>query len=286
LLISAATRLQGIFFWDLFIYLIEGLLFLLTGAQMRLLVEKSKDFDLTRILMATTLVAITVVVARFIWAFGRPFLSWVLCLALRALRIPVRLPELAPWRYTFLVAFTGVRGAVSLAAALALPLTVASGDAFPYRDVMLFIAFGVILITLLGLGLTLSAVVRALGIADVGRVEHRQEHEAEVAARRGLLAATRASIDEMAKTRKLPSDIVDILCARHLTRASQVPGGEDDDTSHMTAESAGLVRELIADERRYIHQLLRDGKITDEARRRIERDLDLEEAVLSNLGYG
>jgi CPA1 family monovalent cation:H+ antiporter len=89
----------------------------------------------------------------------------------------------------------------------------------------------------------------------------------------------------MARSRQLPEDIVDILCARHLARSSQVPAGDDDDNAHMTGESARLVRELIADERKFIHHLLREGQITDEARRRIERDLDLEEAVLSNLGY-
>jgi len=129
-------------------------------------------------------------------------------------------------------------------------------------------------------------VVRALGISDVGHEEHREEYEAEIMARRSLLAATRVSIDDMAKTRQLPEDIVDILCARHLARSSQVPGGEAGDKATMTGESARLVRELIADERKFIHRLLREGQITDEARRRIERDLDLEEAVLSNLGYG
>src|SRR5438874_3748383 len=132
LLISAATRLQGIFFWDLVIYLIEGLLFLLTGAQLRLLIEKSKDFELSRILVATLVVSATIVAARFVWVFARLYSGWLACVVLRFLRIPIALPPLPPWRYTFVVAFTGVRGAVSLAAALALPLTVASGDPFPY----------------------------------------------------------------------------------------------------------------------------------------------------------
>jgi NhaP-type Na+/H+ or K+/H+ antiporter len=151
---------------------------------------------------------------------------------------------------------------------------------------MLFIAFGVILITLVGLGLTLPLVVRALGIAHIGREEHREEYAAEISARRNLLAATRASIDDMAKNRQLPEDIVDILCARHLTRSSQMPASDNDDEAHLNDEGARLVRVLIADERKFIHRLLREGQITDEARRRIERDLDLEEAVLSNLGYG
>ena len=285
LMISAATRLQGIFFWDLIIYLTEGLLFLMTGAQLRLLIEKSKDFHLPRMIGAILLVSVTIVVARFLWVFARLYLGWLACVVLRSMHIPIALPPVPPWRFTFLIAFTGVRGAVSLAAALALPLTVMSGDPFPDRDVMLFVAFGVILITLVGLGLTLPFVVRALGIANIGREEHVVEHEAELAARRNMLTATRASIDDLAKTRKLPEDIVDILCARHLARASQVPGGADGETATMTEESAQLVRELIADERKFIHRLLREGQITDEARRRIERDLDLEEAVLSNLGY-
>ena len=285
LLISAATRLQGIFFWDLVIYLTEGLLFLMTGAQLRMLLEKSRDFNLPRVLAATVIVAVTIVVARFVWVFARLYLGWLACIVLRALRIPIPLPPLPPWRHTFVIAFTGVRGAVSLAAALALPLTVTSGAPFPDRDLMLFVIFGVILITMVGLGLTLPLVVKALGIAHIGHEEHLAEHEAEIIARRNLLAATRASIDDMAKNRQLPEDIVDILCARHLARTSQVPASENDDNAHMTNDGARLVRELIADERKFIHRLLREGQITDEARRRIERDLDLEEAVLSNLGY-
>ena len=180
LLISAATRLQGIFFWDLVIYLTEGLLFLMTGAQLRLLLEKSKDFDLPRVLTATVIVAVTIVVARFVWVFARLYLGWLACVVLRALRIPIPLPPLPPWRHTFVIAFTGVRGAVSLAAALALPLTVASGAPFPDRDIdRCSLSFGVILITMVGLGLTLPLVVKALGIANIGREEHRVEYEAE-----------------------------------------------------------------------------------------------------------
>src|SRR5262249_37335452 len=115
LLISAATRLQGIFFWDLVIYLTEGLLFLLTGAQLRLLLAKSKVLDLSRFLVATVIVAVTIVVARFVWVFARLSLGWFACVVLQFLRIPIALPPLPPWRHTFVIAFTGVRGAVSLA---------------------------------------------------------------------------------------------------------------------------------------------------------------------------
>src|SRR6202162_5687630 len=181
LLISSATRLQGIFFWDLVIYLIEGMLFLLTGFQMRLLYEKSKSFPLDDILFATALVAVIIIVARFAWVYPATYLPRLLNKRLRA-RDPT-----PPWQWTFVLAFTGVRGAVSLAAALALPFALPDGESFPYRDLILFVSFGVIFITLVGLGLGLPPVVRWLGVADAGRAESIAEHESEIAARREAL---------------------------------------------------------------------------------------------------
>ena len=279
LLISAATRLQGIFFWDLVIYLIEGLLFLLTGSQMRVLFEKSKAFPLGDILLATALVAVIVIVARFAWVYPATYLPRLLS---RRLRQRDPMPS---WRHVFVVAFTGVRGAVSLAAALALPLALPSGEGFPYRDLILFVAFGVILITLVGLGLGLPPVVRWLGIARDGRDEHVREHEFEIAARREALAAALASLDAMTDDRELSDEVIKLLRARHDIRANQLPELLDPDKHDVSAAGTELTRELISAERKFIHLLLRDGKITDETRRRIERDLDLEEASLANREY-
>src|SRR5437879_2038057 len=279
LLISSATRLQGIFFWDLVIYLIEGLLFLLTGFQMRSLFEKSKAFPLDDILFATALVAVIVVVARFAWVYPATYLP-------RLISKRVRERDPAPsWRATFAVAFTGVRGAVSLAAALALPFALPSGEAFPYRDMILFVAFGVIFITLVGLGTSLPLVVRWLGLTKDGRTEHIAEHEAEIAARREALDAALKSLDAITDDRELSDEVVKLLRARHDIRTNQLPDSLDPDAHDVSATSTELTRELISTERIFIHALLRDGKITDETRRRIERDLDLEEASLSNREY-
>jgi CPA1 family monovalent cation:H+ antiporter len=278
LLISAATRLQGIFFWDLVIYLIEGLLFLLTGFQMRLLFEKSKAFPLDDILSATALVAVVIIVARFAWVF--PATYWPRLLK----RVRERDPS-PPWQWVFVISFTGVRGAVSLAAALALPFTLPGGEGFPYRDLILFVSFGVILITLVGLGLGLPLVVKLLGIAQTGRDENLAEHEAEIAARRQALDAALASLDALTDDRELSDEVVKLLRARHETRSSQLPQSLDPEAHDVSATGTRLTRELIATERTFIHALLRDGKITDESRRRIERDLDLEEASLSNREY-
>jgi CPA1 family monovalent cation:H+ antiporter len=275
LLISSATRLQGIFFWDLVIYLIEGLLFLLTGFQMRSLFEKSKSFPLDDILFATALVAVIVIVARFAWVYPATYLPRLLNKRLRA-REPT-----PSWRTVFVIAFTGVRGAV----ALALPYALPNGEGFPYRDLILFVSFGVIFITLVGLGLGLPPVVRWLGVAQDGRDEHVKEHESEIAARREALAAALASLDAMTDDRELSDEVVKLLRARHEIRANQLPDSLDPDAHDVSAAGTNLTRELISSERKFIHVLLRDGKITDEIRRRIERDLDLEEASLANREY-
>ena len=278
LLISSATRLQGIFFWDLVIYLIEGLLFLLTGFQMRLLFEKSKAFPLDDILIATALVALMIVVARFAWVFPATYLPRLIK------RVRARDPS-PPWQWVFVLSFTGVRGAVSLAAALALPFALPGGEAFPYRDLILFVSFGVIFITLVGFGLGLPPVVRWLGVAEAGRAEHLAEHESEIAARREALGVALKSLDAITDDRGLSDEVVKLLRARHEIRANQLPDSLDPDGHDVSAAGTELTRELISAERKFIHVLLRDGKITDETRRRIERDLDLEEASLANREY-
>jgi monovalent cation/hydrogen antiporter len=279
LLISSATRLQGIFFWDLIIYLIEGLLFLLTGFQMRSLFQQSKAFPLDDILSATALVAVIVIVARFAWVYPATYLPrlWN-----RRLRERDPMPS---WRTVFVIAFTGVRGAVSLAAALALPFVLPDGESFPYRDLILFVSFGVIFITLVGLGLGLPPVVRWLGVADAGRAESVAERESEIAARREALGAALKSLDAITDDRELSDEVVKLLRARHEIRTNQLPDSLDPDAYDVSTAGTDLTRELIAAERKFIHVLLRDGKITDEIRRRIERDLDLEEASLANREY-
>lgn len=276
LLISAATRMQGVFFWDLVIYLIEGLLFLLTGFQLRLLFEKSKAFPLGDIAIAVGLVAAIVIVARFAWVFPAAYLPrlWN-----RRLRDSDSAP---PWRWIFVIAFTGVRGAVSLAAALALPLFLPNGDGFPYRDLILFVSFGVILVTFIGLGLGLPPVVRWLGVADHGHSETDHEREAEIIARIAALQAGRDALDEMKRNHELPPGVIGPLDDRHDNRAKHfhvVPNMsvQDDDTL-----IANYLRRQIFAERRHLHAMLREGNITDETRRRIERDLDLEEAMIDN----
>jgi hypothetical protein len=122
-------------------------------------------------------------------------------------------------------------------------------------------------------------------VADAGRSEHVAEHEAEIAARRQALDAALRSLDALAAEKELSDEVVGLLRARHEIRVNQLPCSLDPARHDVSAAGTTLTRELIAAERSFIHELLRDGKITDETRRRIERDLDLEEASLANREY-
>ena len=134
-LISAATRLQGIFFWDYLIYLIEGMLFLITGLQARAIIEGIRAYTLAQLAMSALLVSAVVIVARFVWTFPATYLPrWLIPAVRRADPSP-------PWQWPFVLSFTGVRGVVSLAAALAIPLTTETGAPFPERDLILFSDF-------------------------------------------------------------------------------------------------------------------------------------------------
>lgn len=277
LLIPAATRLQGIFFWDLAVYLLEGMVFLVTGLQMRTLIDRTDGAQsLGPILLALLLIVAVIVATRFMWVFPIAHLTRWLSPAL-ARRDPV--PR---WQWLYTLAFVGVRGVVSLAAALALPLTTASGGPFPYRDFIIYAAFGVIVVTLVGQGLLLPAVVRRLGLSGDADHEQAQEHDAELAARSQSLKVAQRRLEELVTERNIAPGVLAILRARHDYRAAGAPEPAPGDPD-AAATAARLRSELIAAERIHIYELLRDGRITDGARRRIERDLDLEEAGIADL---
>src|SRR3954453_17254693 len=134
-LISAATRHQGIFFGDFLIYLIEGMIFLITGLQARTLIASISTYSISELAISAAVVSAVVIVARFIWIYPAVYLPRWLLPSLR------RRDPAPPWQWPFALAFTGIRGIVSLAAALAIPLTTATGAPFPYRDLILFLTF-------------------------------------------------------------------------------------------------------------------------------------------------
>ena len=281
-LISASTRLQGIFFWDLLIYLIEGMVFLITGLQARTLVERIGHYPTFALIESAAIVCAVVILARFIWMYPATYLPRWLFPAVR------RKDPSPPWNWPFMLAFTGVRGIVSLAAALAIPFLTEGGEAFPDRDLILFLTFAVILVTLVGQGLLLPSVIRWLGLANAGRRERHTDRVEELKARRRAIEAAIARLAEIRKERHLPDDVAHPLHHRHRDRLKHVENviSGDDDQRKITELDDEIELLLIDAERQQINDLFRDGELKAEARRKIERELDLREAHLANQRAG
>jgi CPA1 family monovalent cation:H+ antiporter len=277
-LISATTRLQGVFFWDFVIYLIEGLVFLVTGLQARTLIAGIHGYRLSELLSAVVVVSAVVIVTRFVWMYPATYLPRWLIPAIR------RSDPAPPWQWPFALGFTGIRGIVSLTAALAIPLVTENGEPFPHRDLIVFLAFTVILVTLVGQGLTLPLVIRWLGLANAGRRERRAEIAEELNAQRQAVDAATARLDQLEAKRRLPEEIVLPLRAYYRDRLRSIAHRSDDGADHkqLVALRDDIGLSLIEVERSAINALYREGNLKDESRRRIERALDLREADISN----
>ena len=275
--ISAATRLQGIFFWDFFTYVIEGMVFLITGLQARALFQEINHNSIHDLAISAVVITLVVILARFIWVFPITYMQrWAFGLFRRTQVKHV-------WQACFLVGFAGIRGVVSLVAALAIPLTTANGNPFPYRDLILCLTFAVILVTLIGQGLTLPFVVRVLGLENAGRRERHEDAVEELEARHLAVETALARLEKLAEERKLPDEVVRPLRQRQRDRLKHV---ENHDGDAQQKKTVALTEEveflLLAAERETINDLYRDGKLKDEIRRKIERELDLRHAHLTN----
>src|SRR5271170_3106710 len=246
-LISAATRLPGIFFWDFLIYLTEGFVFLITGLQARTLIAGIHGDSLSDLAISAAVVCAVVILARFVWMFPATYLPrWLIPSIARADPSP-------PWQWPFVLAFTGVRGTVSLAAALAIPLTTESGALFPDRDRILFLTFSVILVTLVGQGLMLPAVMRVLGLANAGRRERVADAVEEFAARRKAIEAATRRLEELTAERKLPADFVQPLRVRQRDRLKHAEQHGDQGDKRLVELHHEVEFMLIAAERQQIN---------------------------------
>ena len=225
--------------------------------------------------LAALVTTVAVVAARFMWVFPSLYLPRLLIPSVR------RADPYPIWQRPFLVSFFGVRGIVSLAAALALPLTTATGMPFPHRDLILLLTFWVILITLVGQGLLLPPVLRWLGLGKIAAAEQEEERSAELAARRAAIDAVLRRLDQLASARNLPEPLVDALRARHLARLNRAESIDSEaEAGALIALHDEIEGLLIDTERQHIFGQLERGELIDEARRHIERELDLREAEL------
>ncbi|MDB6110300.1 MAG: Na+/H+ antiporter, partial [Pedosphaera sp.] len=183
------------------------------------------------------------------------------------------------WRNVVIVAWTGMRGVVSLAAALGLPLTLANGKPFPGRDLLLFFTFSVILATLVVQGLSLPFIIRALGIHRDDLAE-REEREARLQANKAAMAR----LKELGREESIPKEMVQRLHSEYEDRIKELQvcslAIKDDAQRLMASPYIRLQHEALKVERQAILDLRNQRVINDEVMRRIERDLDLAEARL------
>jgi CPA1 family monovalent cation:H+ antiporter len=279
-LIRSNTRLQALFFWDFLNTTITGAIFLLTGLQARTIAFGLDAATLWRLMLDGVLVSVVVIVVRFLWVFPATYIP-------RWLFRSVRLHDPTPsWRFPFIIAFTGVRGVVSLAAALSVPVALAPGVAFPARDRLLVLVFVVIVVTLVAQGLTLPFVVRRLGLVQLGAAERRHRRRQEAAARLETARAALARLDDAAREHGLAPEALRSWRKKQQQRIDLLEHtrNPDGDGSVQATSMHRVELELLAAERARLNALLHEGRISDEIRRRIERDLDLaEERVRRNV---
>src|SRR4051812_12127803 len=265
-------RLQGFATWEVLQFVLNAALFVLIGLQLPVVVGALHGVPASELIGEAAAIAGTVIAVRLLWVVPAIYLPRMLSRRLRE-RDPA-----PPLSHTIVIAWTGLRGAVSLAAALALPLTAAGGGPFPNRDRIVFLAFAVVLVTLLVQGLSLPALIRRLGIAD-GEEDGRHEDEIRVRAAEAALAR----IDELeeepwvrdASAERL-RELYEYRLERFRRRAEE--DGARSELDDQTADFARLPVELINAERDEPLGLRRRGEITEEVMGGIERALALEES--------
>ena len=275
-LTDPATRLQLFAIWEVLQFLLNAFLFVLIGLQLPGVIENLSGRSTGELIGYGALISATVIVVRIVWVFGFTYLPR---------RVRGRLAGETvhqPASETTLVAWSSMRGSVSLAAALAIPLTVDGGAPFPERDLIVFLAFCVILATLVGQGLLFPAVIRAVDIEDDTR-----DLDEELNARLEIAFAATDRIDEIEDEDWVYEGTADrvrnLYEYRQRRFRSQVGDPDHDDDEDYEARSDGYRRfmgEVLAAQRRRLRALRDQGEITDEVRRTIERDLDLEQARL------
>jgi monovalent cation/hydrogen antiporter len=266
-LTNAQVRLQGVAVWEIVQYLLNALLFVLVGLQLPVVLDALGGFSTGTLLGYAALVSVTVIVVRFAWVFA----------VLHAPKWIAR--RVSNWRGAVFLSWAGMRGAVSLAAALALPLETDSGEPFPGRALILFLTFTVILATLVGMGLTLPAVIRVLGLEDDG-IEDGQDAKARIHAAEAALARLEELVDE----EWVREDTAERMRGAYRFRTdrfrARLDDGDDGAIESRSQDYQRLRRELLDAERQALVDLRRSGAISNDVWLRVGRDLDLEDQRL------
>ncbi len=274
-LLSFKTRLQGGPVWETLEFLLNGFVFLLIGLQLPEVLGALSGHSLSvqKLTWYALLISLAVVLIRILWVFPATYLPRLLFGRIR------RRDPYPSWRHVMIVAWTGMRGVVSLAAALAVPLKLNDGSPFPARELILFLTFIVIVATLVVQGLSLPVLIRSLRIQEDRSME-KEERDAR-------LKANRAALDKLnaiAERDPAKADALQRLRVEYEDHIRQLEGAEPQSAGTplrlFSSEYERLSVEALRVERISIIKLRDADVISDEVLRRIQRDIDLAEARL------
>ena len=269
-LTTVQTRLQGQAFWEIVTFVLNVLLFGLIGLQLRPILDTLSGRSGWSLVGEAAVIVLAVVVLRFVWVFPATYVPrWL------SPRLRERDPS-PPWTYAAFVSWNGMRGAVTIAAALLIPLHTDAGAPFPDRDLIIFFAFAVVLTTLVVQGLSMPAVIRALRLeADDGGAAD-EEAQARIRAAEAALAR----LDELERENWVLPDTAERVRGGYRFRIGRFSARGDPDgdgkIEKRSLKYQRLRRELLEAERRAVVEMRNAGEIGDEVMRRIQRDLDLE----------
>lgn len=266
--VSPATRMKGRAVWDLLVFVLNGFIFMLIGLEVGALREAMPSGQFGSLVIAGAFVSATAILVRLV---GVPLGAILIRLVSPSLRARDPLP---PWSHTFIVAWTGMRGIVTLAAALALPLTTAAGAPFPFRAEIIMLSFSVILATLVLQGLSLAPLIRLLPLE-----EDRGDEQKERQAHEHAAATALKRLDDLAgRDWAVPEQIerIRLHYTHRLQRPEAQSGTVDAECTREATDPFGrLWLETLATERLALIALRNDGTINDELLHRLERELDV-----------
>jgi len=273
-LTTVDTRLQGAGFWTIFSFLLNALLFGLVGLQLQPILDELHGRSWQELVGYAALVWAVVLLVRIAYGYPIAYIPRWVSASLRE-RDPA-----PPWQFVAFISWAGMRGGVTLAAALAIPLTTDSGAPFPDRSLIVFLAFCVVLATLVVQGLSLPGVVRLLGLEADDSMDVREEAKARIHAAEAAIERLDELVDEgwvRSDTAERARGLYNFRSNRFRARLDEEDDGEIEERS---LQYQRLRRELLDAERGAVLALRNEGKISDEVMQRVERDLDLEDSRL------
>jgi Na+/H+ antiporter len=274
-ILRGRMRLQALPVWETVVFILNGVLFMLIGLELPQVVHALPPSSMAQTARLAVLVLAGIVLVRFVWMFGSIYLPRLVSRTFRRETPP-------PWQHTVLIAWTGMRGADSLAGALAIPFVLANGQPFPGRNLILLLTFCVIFGTLVLQGLSLSPLVRWLKVVD-DRVSEKEERMARLKANEAAMAR----LEEMKSSNHIRPETVERLRTEYADRIRQLrnePSQEEGGTRLFSRDFEELAREALETERQTVIQLRNEEQLDNQAFRRIQRDIDLAEARLQAPG--